>query len=349
MHITENSPYAPVLFLRTALAKEGLCLSEILSEAGCRHEMLDDPMAIIPSDELNEIWKIAGERINEPAIGFWASKHCDVPVDYGIVYNFFINQGSLRIVFENYFEGHRRLNPNQSCGLQPLEDGRYAFYISSEAQENWFEQQYMEASLAGVIHLFREISGYALQPDEVTFQFHPTGPVEAYEDFFGCPVRFAQKSLTMVFPEAWLQVPTIGSQQATVRHLQKVMDLLLPTHAHRNISWEQIVSRRIAQSFGGAKITLSSVSSQIGVKEEQLKYSLQKEGAVFRNILNRVRRQEAINKLCSESWNISEISNYLGYSESSTFTRNFQKWFGVSPNEYRKVSARRLAGLFKDA
>lgn len=296
-------------------------------------------MAMIPREELNRIWEIASNRMQKPAIGFWASQHCNVAEDYGLVYNFFVNLGSLQSVFEHYFEGHQRFNPSQRCGLHSPRDGQCSLYISSENQENWFERQYVEATLAGVIHLFREITNYALKPDEVWFQFHPTGPMQDYEDFFGCKVKFNQESSAILFPDAWLQIPTVENQQATARHLQNLMDQLLPKATSGQMSWEQIVSRKIRQSFGEQKISLLTISRQIGLKEDQLKYALSKEGYTFSKTLEEVRRHEAANKLTSTDWSISKISSYLGYSESSTLTRNFNQWFGKSPSQYRKTDS----------
>jgi len=338
MRLTGDSPYAPVLFLQTALVKAGHSLVEVLGAAGYSHEILDDSMAMIPREELNNIWKIASDHVQKPAIGFWASQHCDVAEDYGLAYHFFVNLGKLQTVLEHYFEGHQRFNPTQRCGLHFPRDGQCSLFISTEMQENWFERQYTEASVAGVIHLFREITNYALQPDEVSFQFSPAGPVEDYEDFFGCSVKFNRESSAILFPEAWLQIPTIENQQATARHLQNLMNQLLPSTTSGQLSWEQIVSRKIRQSFGGQKISLPEISRQIGLKEEQLKYALSKEGYTFSKVLEEVRKQEAINKLTSSDWSVSEISSYLGYSESSTFTRNFRQWFGDSPNQYRKTA-----------
>jgi len=338
MRLTGDSPYAPVLFLQTALAKAGHSLKEVLDSEDYQHEFQNDPMAMIPREELNNIWKIASDYVQKPAIGFWASQHCNVAKDYGLAYNFFVNLGSLQVVLEHYFEGHQRFNPTQRCGLHTPRDGQCSLFISSEAQENWFERQYMEATIASVIHLFREITNYALQPAEVSFQFSPAGPVEDYEDFFGCKVKFNQGSSAILFPDAWLKIPTIENQQATARHLQNLMDRLLPSATAGQMSWEQIASRKIRQSFGGQKISLLEISRQIGLKEEQLKYALSKEGYTFSKVLEEVRRQEAINKLTSTDWSISELSAYLGYSESSTFTRNFRQWFGDSPNQYRKTA-----------
>jgi len=339
MRLTGDSPYAPVLFLQTALVKAGYSLSEVLDSADYQHEILDDSMAMIPREELNDIWKIASEHMQKPAIGFWASQHCNVPEDYGLAYHFFVNLGKLQTVFEHYFEGHQRLNPTQRCGLHFPRDGQCSLFISTEMQENWFERQYTEATLAGVIHLFREITNYALQPDEVSFQFHPTGAVEDYEDFFGCKVKFNQGSSAILFPDAWLQIPTIENQQATARHLQNLMGRLLPSPTSNKLSWEQIVSRKIRQNFGGQKNTLQAVSQQLGLNSEQLKYSLFKDGFLFSKILEGARKQEALNKLSSTDWSISEISSYLGYAESSTFTRNFRQWYGKSPSQYIKTGS----------
>lgn len=52
------------------------------------------------------------------------------------------------------------------------------------------------------------------------------------------------------------------------------------------------------------------------------------------DIINKIKLEKAVELLTKGNIKLYEISNLLGYSSSTHFTRNFNKYFGVNPKEY---------------
>ena len=339
MDYKESSPYALVIFLRSALENHGESLQEILDRSGKQRQLLDEQYDFISYAELEDIWRIASEAVSVPAIGFWLALNFNVEEDFGFTYSYFVNTGDLKAMLEAYSEGSKKMNQGYHNGIKSVKEGQWSFFHVTKNAENWFHRQYSESFTAVTVRLLRTITNEELLPDEIRFQFGPAGSVEEYENFFGCPVKFNQPVSEIIFPDEWMQAPTIGNQLITASHLKKISDQLLPEMQGENLSWQKVVMQKIIQAFGKQKISLSMISSEVGLNGEQLKYALSKEGHVFSKILEDARKQEALNKLTSTDWSISEISSYLGYSESSSFTRNFHQWFGQSPSQYRKTGS----------
>ncbi|WP_322907256.1 response regulator transcription factor [Paenibacillus campi] len=63
-----------------------------------------------------------------------------------------------------------------------------------------------------------------------------------------------------------------------------------------------------------------------------------KEG--FSEHLNKIRVQKAAEMLKDDRYSISEISDRVGYSDHSYFTKVFKKWTGLSPSQYRRQHVR---------
>ncbi|WP_411348706.1 response regulator [Paenibacillus sp. WLX2291] len=63
-----------------------------------------------------------------------------------------------------------------------------------------------------------------------------------------------------------------------------------------------------------------------------------KEG--FSEHLNKIRVQKAAEMLTDDRYAISEISDKVGYSDHSYFTKVFKKWTGLSPSQYRRQHMR---------
>lgn len=59
------------------------------------------------------------------------------------------------------------------------------------------------------------------------------------------------------------------------------------------------------------------------------------------DLINMARLEEALD-LLSSGYRVNEVSDRVGYSSQSHFSRNFQKYYGISPREYiasKKLSA----------
>lgn len=82
--------------------------------------------------------------------------------------------------------------------------------------------------------------------------------------------------------------------------------------------------------------SLSGIARKLNMSERTLRQKLDKEGSSFRKLRNQYIFQQALNLLSRPELTIDEISDTLGYSETSAFSRAFEKWTGVSPGRYRR-------------
>lgn len=71
------------------------------------------------------------------------------------------------------------------------------------------------------------------------------------------------------------------------------------------------------------------------ITPRSLRNQLSRESASFQQIKAQVRQQLAIQKLLASALPISSVALELGFSEPGDFSRNFKRWTGLSPSEYR--------------
>ncbi|WP_423895668.1 helix-turn-helix domain-containing protein [Candidatus Pelagadaptatus aseana] len=55
----------------------------------------------------------------------------------------------------------------------------------------------------------------------------------------------------------------------------------------------------------------------------------------FRDLCEEVKGRMAVRYLDTGEQSIASISDYMGYSDPSNFTKAFKKWMGCSPKQYR--------------
>ncbi len=63
---------------------------------------------------------------------------------------------------------------------------------------------------------------------------------------------------------------------------------------------------------------------------------LVKEHTSFQEILDNIRQNLAKEYIEKFDTPITELTYLLGFSEASSFSRAFKKWYGVSPKVYQK-------------
>ncbi len=85
-------------------------------------------------------------------------------------------------------------------------------------------------------------------------------------------------------------------------------------------------------------LSLDAAAETFGMAERTLRRKLVAEGASFRQILERVRRDACQLYFLEGTRSLSEIATKLGYSELSAFTRAYTAWHGRSPS--RDLAAR---------
>lgn len=96
-----------------------------------------------------------------------------------------------------------------------------------------------------------------------------------------------------------------------------------------------------AGGYQDPDISLQSVSMEIGVQHYRLSQALhERMGMDFRNYINRCRIEEAKRLLAERpDMTVLRIAYSVGFNSKSAFNSSFHKLAGLSPTEYRKISA----------
>jgi AraC family transcriptional activator of pyochelin receptor len=85
--------------------------------------------------------------------------------------------------------------------------------------------------------------------------------------------------------------------------------------------------------------TLRELGRMVGVNTTKLSYGFRElYGATAHAVLQKERLRRAGDLLAENRMNITEISQYLGFSDASHFVREFSKQYGTTPGKFAKSS-----------
>ena len=76
----------------------------------------------------------------------------------------------------------------------------------------------------------------------------------------------------------------------------------------------------------------------LGIHARTLHRRLQAEGRTFEDIRDEVRRTVVAHYLAQSDAALSDITEWLSYSEPTAFSRACRRWFGAAPREVRRSS-----------
>lgn len=197
-----------------------------------------------------------------------------------------------------------------------------------------------ETAIAALIHFCRDVTDrphYA--PLSVSFINEPPDNLTAYQEWFGCEVKFAQPETRVVVTAQALQTPLRSADPALIDILQQQADELLaalPQADTHTVS--STVRQQLTQQMRDGEPSAEQTAEAMHITSRTLHRRLANEGTNFRLLLQQTRQQLAQQYLQDSRLQLVEVAQLLGYSEQSALSRAFKEWTGQTPAQYRRAS-----------
>ena len=267
----------------------------------------------------------------DPAIGLRAAEQLH-PSHLGALGHAWMASPSLRTAIMRSHRFHRMLNDRLAVHISEPPGFLQIEYHKPGAPEIQAEQ--LDARLGALLHLCRFNFGADLVPAYVCMQRPEPADPAPWTRFFGTPVQFGAALDCLAFHTRDADKPLTVSSPQLVIMTEDIMVRYLAGLDRANIA--DRARAIVLDLLPSGHITEHSVARALHITRRTLRNRLRNEGTSFRRLLTDLRKELARAYLNDRSYSITEISFLLGYSETSSFSRAFRSWFGVSPSEYRR-------------
>jgi AraC-like DNA-binding protein len=189
-------------------------------------------------------------------------------------------------------------------------------------------------------HLHEETGG-RFRAEHVTLSHRPDDPLE-FERVLQCPVQLGGNwSGFSVSRETW-QLPLRRRdpvlRQVLEQQANPIVEPLLPAAAP-----SAKVRHALAARVAAEDLRIEAIARELGMSARTLQRRLADEGVPYQQLVDEWRQHVARHHLSGTALAISEIAYLVGYSEPAPFHRAFKRWFGVTPQEFRRGESPRPA------
>jgi AraC-like DNA-binding protein len=216
------------------------------------------------------------------------------------------------------------------------EDQRTGFVVTVSDPEYDPDHYLLEFLMVGMHRFFSWLIGLSIPLLETQFAYSEPEHVKAYATLFPGKRSFNCEHNAFYFATEHLKRPKIRSWTETRDFLRDAPATLMVAPNSDN-SYTARIKTILLQVLGKETSIpdFDNVARQLNVSSQTLRRKLRSEQSSYQQIKDQMRRDIAIDKLVREDISISDIALRLGFVESSSFTRAFKQWTGVSPAEYR--------------
>jgi AraC-like DNA-binding protein len=198
-----------------------------------------------------------------------------------------------------------------------------------------------ELTLGMLANVLRHCLGTDWAPEAIHFEHPRPEEWRQHAQAFSAPVHFGQRTNALIFRNDRLHhrmpLGNLHKSNLLCDQLVKIGGgigvLTLLDH----------VKGEIRSRLPDGVPYVGIIADSIGLQRWTLQRRLADYGLSFSDVIDLVRRELAERHIRQRYVTLSEMSDILGYSELSAFSRAFRRWFGVSPQHFRAKLTRTLA------
>lgn len=314
------------------LAHYQLSRGEILAAAGIDDDRLGRPEQLLPLVDVLRLFLVIMQASGDPGLGFEIGRRVR-PRSYQVLGYVILASTDLGEAIDRLIRFESLSGKLGQTRLEHHDDGIRLQWLCPLSGEP--ARYLVEAAVTGWVAFIRPLLAHTLAPSAVCFRHAPPAEVARYEDYFQAPVYFNADFDGVMLEPALLSAPLNTADPGLAGMMEKQASELL---AGFDVNTNLVSAVRAAayRQLAGGEPSLESVAQALGLSGRALSKRLMAQSLRFPEMLDSLRQTLAELYLQDASLSLTEIALLLGFAESSSFSRAFRRWRGMSPNQFRR-------------
>lgn len=194
-------------------------------------------------------------------------------------------------------------------------------------------RQAIELAIAVGKKLLKMLLGNHWHPHGVHFQTAAGASPQTYVRLLGATPHFNSDRNAWVFDAALLDAP-LSNADPMLHELMRAHIDQLDELAPKEMS--SYVGHLLRNFLPNGKVTIDFIADYMMVSSRSLQRMLMDEGTNFQTLLNQTRQEVATRYLKESNMSLTQLAGLLGYADLASFSKAFQRWFAMSPRQWRE-------------
>src|SRR3954470_15072033 len=212
----------------------------------------------------------------------------------------------------------------------------------------WFEfgepaptRQATELATAALLGIVRELLGRQWEPLSICFTHRPPASLDAHVAAFGPRLQFGHEFSGLIFYATELDAANTAADPLLRPYAQQLLRAL-PAPPAATVTGQ--VTQLVEMLLPLGRCSTQQAARNLGVTQRTLHRQLATEGTSFSAIVHDIRENLAERYISAERYSLTEVSELLGFTAPSAFSRWFHQRFGVSPTRWRTAARQPVDG-----
>lgn len=324
---------APLQRIPSLLSSLGTRPDQVIESAGFSPSDLEEPDSRVPYATAAGLIDASASASGCGSFGFRLGSGFS-PGQLGLVSQLAKTSGNVGAALAALIEN---FHLHDTGGIVTLEKASKSASLSYRviAPDRMSVTQVNDMCLACLCLIMRGLCGPGWNPARVDFARKAPGPDNCYREFFRAPVQFGAGANALIFSNRWLDWPLESADPDDQLALAAIAADLLDS---ADLGLAMIVRRFLHQRLASGSSDSCQVAEALGIHERTLRRRLERENTSFSQLLDEARQTVSFHYLSDTQLAINDVATLLGYGSTDAFDHAFQRWYGVSPMQWRKLN-----------
>ena len=305
----------------------------LLRRAGLSRTMMSDPEQTLPARAVVHLLEDSADVSGCASFGLRMAEYRQLS-DLGLVSLLIVHQPTLGDALDVLSEYRNRINSNLTLQVEHHDDAVF-LRENFALQQPLYSRQVNDLALGVLYKLCRSVMPQQWRPHCVSFSYERPLPADrpVYDRLFDCDLQFGADFDGIVIGRSDMQRRNPMSDMALAAHARELVGGMVAP-GDRSVAEEVEQSIRILMPMGRASI--GEVAHSLGTNVRTLQRRLVHDGAVFSDLLDRVRVHQVNQHFASRHLRLTDVAHLLGYSSLGSFSSWYRSRFNQTPSDGRR-------------
>ena len=213
--------------------------------------------------------------------------------------------------------------------------GSFSIELTPRFEDPELAPFFVEEGLASILAIGRVLIGPHLQAQWVEVTHEQPANMLTYFSTFRCPIPFSGQANRIAFDTRWLGCKIATHDSFASDLIRRQLEGLLTTR-ERPFQDDFIDSAaQFLRSNLHRPISIDDVARSLNVSARTANRRLSQYGYSFRQLLDKVRHEQAEVLLAMPSISVDAVASAVGFADPSNFRRAYKRWTGRAPRGNR--------------